>query len=535
MSAPFRLPSRPSFPNDLRVLLLESTEDQPALAAQLRELSYTVDTFSCAREAAALLETAETLPDIVLAEASLIQLVEGASDALMGQSRAKGVPVVLMSAGAARSAVMEAIELGAVDFLDKPVSLHKLRNIWQHVVRKLMASGVLEDKAISGMVSSKTASGCPSTAAAPAAQPAENGSTAAAPTAEKIGTGSAPDAAAAAAVAVGATAGASPACSEVQQPGCSGAQTSLGSRSLDADASSCSVENTATRSGRRVLRRTHSMSAESCKPQPSSSRVYTTRSRKAKQAGSNAKGSSSSLATAASLPVLPAGSFQLPPPIMLPTASWHSGHSMWGGTPMSVMTGVMPGWQQMPAAFMPVDSGEVLASASPKRGKGKKSKASAASAATTADPPATLPHVDSSFASSLSSTLELDAPWSGLNPLEGVGGGASPCFGGSDDSLDSDFTDLMLPNDLDLDLMFGDGVDASGIFDPPAAPCDTALGSLPLPMATAPEKPPIGLALRKSESLVNLINSHLATAAASSQDTLAPQALFCTPVAMQCS
>lgn len=58
----------------------------------------------------------------------------------MGQSRAKGVPVVLMSAGAARSAVMEAIELGAVDFLDKPVSLHKLRNIWQHVVRKVPSS-----------------------------------------------------------------------------------------------------------------------------------------------------------------------------------------------------------------------------------------------------------------------------------------------------------------------------------------------------------------------------------------------------------
>lgn len=45
---------------------------------------------------------------------------------------------------------------------------------------------------------------------------------------------------------------------------------------------------------------------------------------------------------------------------------------------------------------------------------------------------------------SLSSTLELDAPWSGLNPLEGVGGGASPCFGGSDDSLDSDFTGVHL-------------------------------------------------------------------------------------------
>ncbi len=41
MSAQFRLPSRPSFPNDLRVLLLESSADQPAVAAQLQELSYT--------------------------------------------------------------------------------------------------------------------------------------------------------------------------------------------------------------------------------------------------------------------------------------------------------------------------------------------------------------------------------------------------------------------------------------------------------------------------------------------------------------
>ena len=41
MKAPFRLPSRPDFPNDLKVLLLESSADQPAVAEQLRNLSYT--------------------------------------------------------------------------------------------------------------------------------------------------------------------------------------------------------------------------------------------------------------------------------------------------------------------------------------------------------------------------------------------------------------------------------------------------------------------------------------------------------------
>ena len=34
------------------------------------------------------------------------------------------------------SAVMHGIELGAVDVLEKPLSSLKLRNIWQHVVRK---------------------------------------------------------------------------------------------------------------------------------------------------------------------------------------------------------------------------------------------------------------------------------------------------------------------------------------------------------------------------------------------------------------
>lgn len=49
--------------------------------------------------------------------------------------------------------------------------------------------------------------------------------------------------------------------------------------------------------------------------------------------------------------------------------------------------------------------------------------------------------------------------------------------------------ELLLPDDLELDLMFGD-----------------SLAAMPQPLV---QRPPIGLALRKSESLVNLINSHL--------------------------
>lgn len=48
-------------------------------------------------------------------------------------------PVVLMSEGGTTEDVMRAVQLGAVDFLDKPLSLLRLKNIWQHSVRKLMA------------------------------------------------------------------------------------------------------------------------------------------------------------------------------------------------------------------------------------------------------------------------------------------------------------------------------------------------------------------------------------------------------------
>lgn len=43
-----------------------------------------------------------------------------------------------MSEGATTDDVMRAVQLGAVDYLDKPLSTLKLKNIWQHAVRKMM-------------------------------------------------------------------------------------------------------------------------------------------------------------------------------------------------------------------------------------------------------------------------------------------------------------------------------------------------------------------------------------------------------------
>lgn len=44
---------------------------------------------------------------------------------------------MLMSDGSNKSDILRGIELGAVDFLEKPLSNLKLKNIWQHVVRKV--------------------------------------------------------------------------------------------------------------------------------------------------------------------------------------------------------------------------------------------------------------------------------------------------------------------------------------------------------------------------------------------------------------
>ena len=52
-----------------------------------------------------------------------------------------GLPLVLMtSEGGSQQEVWRSIELGAADCLEKPLSPLKLRNIWQHVVRKVSAS-----------------------------------------------------------------------------------------------------------------------------------------------------------------------------------------------------------------------------------------------------------------------------------------------------------------------------------------------------------------------------------------------------------
>lgn len=67
-----------------------------------------------------------------------MQQAENGESELLRRLHEHGTQLVLMKACTQPEDVMKGIESGAADFLQKPVSTHRLRNIWQHVVRKVV-------------------------------------------------------------------------------------------------------------------------------------------------------------------------------------------------------------------------------------------------------------------------------------------------------------------------------------------------------------------------------------------------------------
>lgn len=133
--------SRPGFPSGLQVLLVEADEQsRHTVSQQLKELSY-IGTWCCnIAEAVKVLASTSGRFDIILAEANT---VAGESPAFV--NALNGMPLVLMSEGGSATKVWKSIELGAVEYLEKPLSTLKLRNIWQHVVRKMVQGCEQED------------------------------------------------------------------------------------------------------------------------------------------------------------------------------------------------------------------------------------------------------------------------------------------------------------------------------------------------------------------------------------------------------
>lgn len=130
---------RPGFPKGMVVLLVGGAEyERVKIEKQMSKLCYKVTCCATCDEARMhLASSAGGKFDIILAEATLFAKESSEGQFLL--EAAGGLPLVLVSApGTMSECVWRGIEVGAAEVLEKPLSLLKLQNIWQHVVRKVM-------------------------------------------------------------------------------------------------------------------------------------------------------------------------------------------------------------------------------------------------------------------------------------------------------------------------------------------------------------------------------------------------------------
>lgn len=125
----------PGFPTGLRVLVVEPQADAAAHTCEgLAACSYAATSCSSAAQALVQLKVAGQQFDLVLADAECL------ADSSTLRSAIKALPVVLTSEHSKEGDIMAGIRGGAADFLQKPLHQQQLRNIWQHVVRRVLAT-----------------------------------------------------------------------------------------------------------------------------------------------------------------------------------------------------------------------------------------------------------------------------------------------------------------------------------------------------------------------------------------------------------
>ncbi|KAI3790959.1 hypothetical protein L2E82_04425 [Cichorium intybus] len=126
------------FPKGLRVLLLDEDIDSAAeIRSKLEEMDYVVSTFYSENEALSAISDKS--------KSFHVAIVEVRADNEDGRFKfldsAKDLPTIMTSNVNCISTMMKCIALGAVEFLEKPLSEDKLRNIWQHVAHKAFNAG----------------------------------------------------------------------------------------------------------------------------------------------------------------------------------------------------------------------------------------------------------------------------------------------------------------------------------------------------------------------------------------------------------
>lgn len=121
------------FPKGLKVLLLEEDSDSAAeTRSKLEEMNYIVSTFYNETEALSAISNSTEGFHVALVEVS----TDNSCERFKFLETVKDLPTIMTSDIHCLSTMMKCIALGAVEFLRKPLSEEKIRNIWQHVVHK---------------------------------------------------------------------------------------------------------------------------------------------------------------------------------------------------------------------------------------------------------------------------------------------------------------------------------------------------------------------------------------------------------------
>uniref|UniRef100_A0A1J3CC63 Two-component response regulator-like APRR9 n=1 Tax=Noccaea caerulescens TaxID=107243 RepID=A0A1J3CC63_NOCCA len=123
----------------LRVLLVESDDStRQIITALLRKCSYKVVAVSDGLAAWETLKEKSHNIDLILTELDLPSISGFALLALVMEHEAcKNIPVIMMSSQDSITIVLKCMLRGAADYLIKPMRKNELKNLWQHVWRRL--------------------------------------------------------------------------------------------------------------------------------------------------------------------------------------------------------------------------------------------------------------------------------------------------------------------------------------------------------------------------------------------------------------
>lgn len=127
----------------VRVLLVEGDDStRQIITALLRKCGYKVLSVSDGLKAWEAITGNGCHVDLVLTEVELPSLSGfGLLTMIMEHETCKNIPVIMMSSHDSVSVVFKCMLRGAADYLVKPIRKNELRNLWQHVWRRHLASG----------------------------------------------------------------------------------------------------------------------------------------------------------------------------------------------------------------------------------------------------------------------------------------------------------------------------------------------------------------------------------------------------------